>query len=158
MMKEFIVSMGCPGSGKTTFARSLSEKSVSCGDLYRKYHQDYSFLAASREKSKAAWIQALQKFIILALKREIKGIKGEGTVVIDGLWADNLADFRREIGVISQIYYLSCTKETARKRLLKRGRHDEQPRKIENRLDNYFKREDKVFDRLKSLDFPVKMI
>ena len=162
---QFIVVMGSPGSGKTTFSNNLASKNngpaavISCGDLYRIHHHKYPFLEIESAKGKDFWIEALKKFIILALKDEITDIPPSVVVVIiDGLWGDNLEDFQHEIGHIEKLYYIECTEKIAKSRLLNRNRSDDHPAKIRSRITGYFDREKDLLDKIsKFVDSVVKI-
>lgn len=154
---RFIVVMGSPGSGKTTFSNSLADGCneqtavISCGDLYRNHHYKYPFLESESAKGKEYWIEALKKFIILALKDEIANNTNAQIIIIDGLWGDNLETFQREIGHIDKLYYIECTEKVARSRLFARNRSDDHPAKIRSRLTAYFDRENDLLDRIHEL-------
>jgi len=149
------VVMGCPGSGKTTFSCKLQKENpdsevISCGDLYRNHHMRYPFLESESKKGKNYWIEALKKFIILAIKDELTAIQPDTTlIIIDGLWGDNLPDFINEIAPINKIHYIYCTKDVAKQRLIDRNRSDDNPYKINSRLSSYFNREPELLEKIK---------
>lgn len=156
MNPYFTVIMGSPGSGKTTMAQKLvmldpEAEHISCGDLYRNNHKDCQFGRGSKEE----WIEKLKKFIIVAIKEEI-GRRPSEHYIIDGLWCDNLDQFQAEIGPIGVIYYMKCTEKLALKRLRVRQRDDDHSEKINSRVSAYFKREQEILDKVKSLK--VKLV
>lgn len=148
-----IVVMGSPGSGKTTLSYILQREIenshvVSCGDLYR--HNPNDKLKQAKEKGKFFWIQELQKFIIDELKIEIAKYPNK-TIIIDGLWADNLKDIE-QIGFIDKVYYVQCDRATAIDRLIKRGRPDDYESRIIKRVNSYFDREERTIKLISQFD------
>ena len=156
-----MIILGSPGSGKSTIASAIAQKYtaqlVSCGDLYRMYHTDprYSFLDEAKKLGKQNWIDSLKRFIMIALKDHIQALPSPKTVVVEGLWLDNLAEFQSQIGPISQTYYVQIKPATAKQRLLKRGRKDDHKRKIDQRVDRYFSAENELFKELEGLNYRV---
>lgn len=155
-----IVVMGSPGSGKTTLAYILqhelpNSQVISCGDLYR--HNDTNHdLQRAREHGRSAWIAELQKFIIIALQKEMQKYVGQ-TIIIDGLWADNLRSFQ-ELGTIDKLYYVKCTKDEAIERLIKRNRIDDYPERIIKRVNSYFEREQYTLDQIRKLRIDMDFV
>ena len=154
--------MGCPGSGKTTFANTLVNDqtvSISCGDLYRQKHRNYPFLHQASLKGKDYWITALKKFIILELQDQISKLSNNiTTCLIDGMWHDNLQAFQNTVGKINRVYYLECTPSIAKQRLEQRNRCDDYSRKINQRVDYFFKRKQELFDAINKLNIQFRVI
>lgn len=165
----FIAIMGAPGSGKTTFSQNKcleieNSITISCGELYRNYHKlpKYQFLQESKEKSKEAWIIALQEFIILALIDEIEiKLKEQQNpnhyFIIDGLWIDNLNSFQERIGKFKEIHYLKCDKKTSYQRLTHRARSDDF-KKLKSRIENYYQREPEILYQLNFYKYSISII
>lgn len=154
--------MGSPGSGKTTFAKTLSNDntvSISCGDLYRQTHHNYPFLHQARLKGKEFWISALKKFIIMELQNQIGKLSSNiTTCIIDGMWHDNLQVFQSQVGKINHIYYLKCTPLIAKQRLVQRHRSDDYAKKINSRVDQFFQREQHVLNTINNTGAPLTIV
>lgn len=162
---RYIAVVGSPGSGKTTFSRKLLKKYpnsglISCGDLYRNHSNEpqYKFLKNAKTESKESWIQALKKFVIMALSEEIAHFSDKETVIVDGLWQDNIGPFIDQFGKIETVYYIECNYETAYHRLLNRGRSDDYPMKIASRCHRYFDNEHLFLNCLESHKLNIHFI
>lgn len=132
-----ILIIGPQGSGKSTQAQILSEKMnlplVSSGDLLRDFTDDQS-----PEAREARAMMDQGKFIddnltARLIKRKVSLLKKGTGFILDG-FPRNIEQLDYYNPDFDLVIYLDITDDEAEKRLLKRGREDDTPGVIKERL------------------------
>ncbi len=148
---DVLIFLGPPGSGKGTQAEILTKKlnylHISVGDLLRENisnQTDLGKLASeyvnSGELVPDDLIIDLVNFSIVDLQSDEYSFKG---IILDGFprtinQAVALENKIKELNVfIKSVIYLDISDEKILSRLLNRGRDDDEPQLIRNRLDVY---------------------
>jgi adenylate kinase len=131
---------GPQGSGKTTQAKILAEKLGLClvktGDLVRAKAQEDSAEGHSLRRSLESGDLSDDQVVAKLLKSELLHPKCAQGIVVDG--------FPRRISQLEvfdpgfdQVFYLQVSDQTAIDRMISRGREDDKPKIIEERLKNF---------------------
>lgn len=158
-MKRILLA-GLPGSGKTTQAKRLAEELSLCvvnvGDSLREMAKEDSELGevVKEEMSKGDFVDD-----VLAARVVRQKVNSDACIngfVIDG--------YPRSIGQIgqydpefNQIIFLDISEEVAQKRLLSRGRIDDDPQVVKHRLKVYEEHTKPIIEYFEKLGL-VKMI
>lgn len=138
--KPRIMITGPQGSGKTTQARILAEKlgvpMVGAGELARKFansgHKDSQKVSAAIAEG-----QLIDDGIMGDLvKKEIAQQSYEKGFVTDG-YPRAMSQLKIFNPSYDQVFYLKLSDQEAKKRLLQRGRADDTPEAIKERLEWY---------------------
>ena len=148
---DLLIFLGPPGSGKGTQAQILTKKlnyiHISIGDLLRENISNQTDLGklASKYVSSGELVPDdliidLVNLSIVDLQSKKSSYKG---VILDGFprtinQATALENKIKELNVfIKSVVYLDISDEKILSRLLNRGRDDDEPELIKNRLDVY---------------------
>jgi len=123
--KNVIVVMGVPGSGKSTFAKSLAEHMgygyISSGDIARRIHNSDDSMG---ELNSVDWLSPREDDI----RQEIAGsiMMASNTVILDG-FPRTVAQLEFLYSLeynVPTIYYIQVPFGVAKKRIKNRGRDD----------------------------------
>jgi len=144
-----IVIIGPPGSGKSTQAKLLANylrlPHLSTGDLSRMAREGSSELARRvRERVERGQLVADEDMMQL-LERELSKPEYARGFVLDGfprnIWQTQHAPFRAD-----RVFYLEVSDQESVRRLLKRGREDDQEAVVQQRLADYHQLTEPVLD------------
>jgi adenylate kinase len=152
-MKRILLA-GLPGSGKTTQAKRLAEELglcvVSVGDALREMAKEDSELGnvVKEEMSKGDFVDdALAARVV---RQKVNSEACTNGFVVDG-YPRSLGQIEQFDPEFNQIIFLDISKKVAEKRLLSRGRMDDDPKVIEHRLNVYEEHTKPIIDYFKNL-------
>lgn len=152
-MKRILLA-GLPGSGKTTQAKRLAEELglcvVSVGDALREMAKEDSELGkvVKEEMSKGDFVDdALAARVV---RQKVYSDACMNGFVVDG-YPRSLGQIEQFDPEFNQIIFLNISKEVAEKRLLSRGRMDDDPKVIEHRLNVYEEHTKPIIDYFRNL-------
>lgn len=130
--------MGPQGSGKSTQAALLAQKltipHVSTGDIYRAISQEDTDLGHKVKGMLDRGELIDDETTFRVVDRHLGAI--QGGFIIDG-FPRTLVQAQREAFLVDKVIYLKLSDEEATKRLLARGRADDTPELIAERLKLY---------------------
>lgn len=143
-----IVIMGMPGSGKSTqaeiLAKSLGVLHLSTGDIFRKLKQDNTPLGARVETAMDRGHLVNNQDAVEIIDLHLSKLKDKG-FVLDGAPRD-LYQAEHSSTPIDLAIYIKLTDEECIKRLNERGRGDDTPEIIKERLLVYHQLTEPVLD------------
>jgi len=135
-----IIFFGAPGSGKSTQAQKLAEKlnlpHLATGDLFRNLEDDNSELGQRIGNVFRKGLLVADDDVVAVVGRKIVDSKYSRGVVLDG-FQRTLPQVENSPIKFDKAIYLNISDETAVKRLASRGRVDETPEVIRERLKVY---------------------
>ncbi len=138
-MKRILLA-GLPGSGKTTQAKRLAEELdlcvVSVGDALREMAKEDSELGevVKEEMSKGDFVDdALAARVV---RQKVNSDACVNGFVVDG-YPRSLGQIKQYDPEFNQIIFLDIPEEVAEKRLLSRGRMDDDPEVVKHRIKVY---------------------
>ena len=148
---DLLIFLGPPGSGKGTQAQILTKKlnyiHISIGDLLRENISNQTDLGKLASKYVSSGELVPDDLIIDLVNSSIVDLQGKESsskgVILDGFprtinQAAALENKIKELDVlIKSVVYLDISDEKILSRLLNRGRDDDEPELIKNRLDVY---------------------
>ena len=148
---DLLIFLGPPGSGKGTQAQILTKKlnylHISIGDLLRENISTQTDLGKLASKYVSSGELVPDDLIIDLVNSSIVDLQGKESsskgVILDGFprtinQAVALENKIKELNVfIKSVVYLDISDEKILSRLLNRGRDDDEPELIRNRLDVY---------------------
>ena len=148
---DLLIFLGPPGSGKGTQAQILTKKlnyiHISIGDLLRENISNQTDLGKLASKYVSSGELVPDDLIIDLVNSSIVDLQGKESsskgVILDGFprtinQAVALENKIKELNVfIKSVVYLDISDEKILSRLLNRGRDDDEPELIRNRLDVY---------------------
>ena len=148
---DLLIFLGPPGSGKGTQAQILTKKlnyiHISIGDLLRENISNQTDLGKLASKYVSSGELVPDDLIIDLVNSSIVDLQGKESsskgVILDGFprtinQAVALENKIKELNVfIKSVVYLDISDEKILSRLLNRGRDDDEPELIKNRLDVY---------------------
>lgn len=144
-----IIILGPPGSGKGTqaelIAKDLGISLFNAGDLlHYTSKEDTSEGRKIREIMDSGGLVD-DKLVLNLVEKHLKGEEHQKSVIIDGfprsLWqAQNFSS------PIDYAIYLKVSDEENKKRLIKRGRRDDEPNLIDKRLGLYHRQTEPILD------------
>ncbi|MFH0937583.1 MAG: nucleoside monophosphate kinase [Candidatus Daviesbacteria bacterium] len=149
-----ILFAGPNGSGKTTQAKILAQKLrlyfASAGDILREKAQEDSEEGNEVKRFLGAGVLGDDEMTAKYLKEKLAGPEAEKGFVLDG--------FPRRVSQLEHFdpgfdvaFFLDIPDEEAKKRLLARGRADDTPEVIEERLRIYHQETEPVVDYYQKL-------
>ena len=148
---DLLIFLGPPGSGKGTQAQILTKKlnyiHISIGDLLRENISNQTDLGKLASKYVSSGELVPDDLIIDLVNSSIVDLQSKESsskgVILDGFprtinQATALENKIKELNVfIKSVVYLDISDEKILSRLLNRGRDDDEPELIRNRLDVY---------------------
>ena len=148
---DLLIFLGPPGSGKGTQAQILTKKlnyiHISIGDLLRENISNQTDLGKLASKYVSSGELVPDDLIIDLVNSSIVDLQSKESsskgVILDGFprtinQAAALENKIKELNVfIKSVVYLDISDEKILSRLLNRGRDDDEPELIKNRLDVY---------------------
>ena len=134
-----IVFLGPPGAGKGTQAEIISKKlnlkKISTGDILRSEMEKETELGKIAKSYMEKGELVPDEVMIKIIESNIKNLNG---FILDGFPRTlNQAIELEKITKIDKVIYLNVPDEEIKKRLLNRGRLDDKPEVIENRIKVY---------------------
>ena len=145
-----IILLGGPGSGKSTYANFITKElgldHIYPGDLLRKKAETNPELAKSLSKGEFAPNEIVLDLIKTAVASAKNG------AVFDGYprYMQQVEDLQREGIKIDKVIYLNVSEEEVIRRLTARGRPDDKPEIIKDRIALYQKETGPVVDYYRS--------
>jgi adenylate kinase len=145
-----IILLGGPGSGKSTYAKFITKEfgleHIYPGDLLRKKAETNPELAKSLSKGEFA----PNEIVLDLIKNAVANAKNGA--VFDGYprYMQQVEDLQREGIKIDKVIYLNVSEEEVIRRLTARGRLDDKPEIIKDRIALYQKETGPVVDYYKS--------
>ena len=152
-MKRILLA-GLPGSGKTTQARKLAAKFdlciVSVGDALREMAQQDTELGkeVKEEMSKGDFVD--DAIAARVVRQKINSDSCENGFIVDG-YPRSLSQLKEYDPEFNNIVFIDIPQSVAEKRLLARGRADDDPAVVEHRLKVYEEHTKPIIDYFKSL-------
>ncbi len=153
-MKRILLA-GLPGSGKTTQAKRLAAKYdlciVSVGDALREMAANDSELGreVKEEMSKGDFVD--DAIAARVVRQKINSESCENGFVVDG-YPRSLPQLNEYDPEFNNIVFIDISESVAEKRLLARGRSDDDPKVVEHRLKVYAEHTQPIIDYFKKLD------
>lgn len=157
MAVEVIIMMGSPGAGKGTQSKKLADhlgfSHVSTGKIFREIISGERTSAFQSKVNKHVKKGKLvpDSLVIGVIEEELeKNINGKG-IILDGFprtlhQAKMLDRFLEKEGeAIDMVFKLEVSKEVARKRILSRGRKDDEQKKFKKRFNEYLEKTKPIF-------------
>ncbi len=148
-----VLITGPQGSGKTTQARILAQKHsfilVETGGLIRKHAQQDSPESQILKKALEAGVLADNQIVSKMMKNAIEEFP-EKDVVVDGYPRD-LEQLKIYDPHYDFVFYLDLPYQESYNRLLKRGREDDTPELIKQRLSIFQEETEKTVQHYKDL-------
>lgn len=139
--------MGPVGSGKTTQAEILSKKlglpHIQTGEIYRKIAQENSPLGQKIKTILDAGDLIDDETTFEVVDKHLKELKSD--FVLDG-FPRTLVQAQKELFPVSKVVYIKVPDGETRKRLLLRGRSDDTPEIIQERLKVYHQETEPILD------------
>jgi len=134
-----IVFLGPPGAGKGTQAEIISKKlnlrKISTGDILRSEMEKETELGKIAKSYMEKGELVPDEVMIKIIENNIKNLNG---FILDGFPRTlNQAIELEKITKIDKVIYLNVPDDEIKKRLLNRGRLDDKPEVIENRIKVY---------------------
>lgn len=140
---------GPQGSGKTTQAKIIAQKLELClvktGDLVRNKAKEESEEGQSLKKSLEEGQLSDDRLVAKLLKEELDIHHCPNGFVVDG-YPRRLSQLDEFDPVFDKVFYLDISDELAIKRMLGRGREDDVPELIEERLKIFREESEKVVE------------
>ncbi len=153
-MKRILLA-GLPGSGKTTQAKRLAEKYglciVSVGDALREMAAEDTELGkmVKAEMSKGDFVD--DTVAARVVRSKINSDSCMNGFVVDG-YPRSLSQINEFDPEFNNIVFIDITDKEAERRLLSRGRADDDPKVVEHRLKVYEEHTKPIIDYFKKLD------
>ena len=142
-----LIVMGPQGSGKTTQAELLAKKlnlpHLQTGELYRRVAKEKSPLGRKVKELLGKGHLVPDKEHNELLEREVKKPLYKNGFVLDGS-PRTLSQAKSQPFKVDKIFYLDVSDEENTKRLLRRGRKDDTPELIAERLRIYHRETEPV--------------
>lgn len=133
---------GPQGSGKTTQAHILSEKYRLCliksGDMVREKAKEDSLVGAHMREILEKGILASDKEVAEMVEEALERQDCQNGVVMDG-YPRRLSQLDQFDPLLDKVFFLELPREESIKRMLARGRSDDTPEVINERLDVFEK-------------------
>ncbi len=152
--------MGPQGSGKTTLARIIAEKLGMCvvktGDLVREKAKEDSETGRSLRYSLETGDLSDDRVVANLLKADLNHPKCQNGVVIDG-YPRRLSQLNVFDPEFDQVFYLDVSDQVAIERMLKRGREDDTPKIIKERLRIFHQETQDVLDYYQKQGILIKV-
>jgi adenylate kinase len=140
MKKLKIIFLGMQGSGKSTQAKMLAEKLsvpyVEMGQLLRDKSKDSDEIAKKIQEALTTGKLVENQITIDCLKEKLNQPGFENGYVLDG-YPRNKSQLSALDADISKVFYIKVSDNEAVSRLISRGRHDDSPSLIVQRLKIY---------------------
>lgn len=148
-----IMITGPQGSGKTTIAKALSEKMDLCliktGDLVRDKALEDSKIGRSLKKSLEEGVLSDDNMVGQLVAEELEKEYCVRGIVVDG-YPRRLSQLQVFDPQFDRVFLLQVPEEVLMDRMLKRGRMDDIPELIRQRLHIYEKETGQVIDYYKN--------
>lgn len=132
-----IIFLGMQGSGKSTQAQVLAQKLgvpyIEMGQLLRDKSKDNDKIGKSIREALESGKLVENQITIDSLKEKIDQVGANG-YVLDG-YPRNKEQLLFLDTDIDKVFYINVSDEEATKRLLSRGRHDDEPDLIKKRIE-----------------------
>lgn len=158
-MKRILLA-GLPGSGKTTQTKRIAEHFdlcvVSVGDALREMAKEDSSLGhlLKAEMSKGDFVD--DSLAARVVRQKVVSTSCENGFVVDG-YPRSLPQLEQFDPEFNCVIFLDISKELAEKRLLARGRMDDDPKVVVHRIDVYTKHTEPIIKYFQELGL-VKVI
>lgn len=138
-----IIIMGPQGSGKTTQAERLAEAfkipHLESGEVFRSIAQEDSALGREIKAALDRGQLVDRDTANAVIESMFKKAEYENHVIVDGFPRD-LIQAKYHQGKIDRVYYLDVSEDECISRLMSRGREDDTPELIKERLRLYYER------------------
>ncbi|OGC59618.1 hypothetical protein A2890_00285 [candidate division WWE3 bacterium RIFCSPLOWO2_01_FULL_53_14] len=138
-----IILIGAPGSGKSVVARALSQSLhipvISIGQSLRELAEsDHSPEAEAARQALETGELLPDELAIKLFKEELAQVDPSRGFLVDGL-PRTIGEARMINGMfpVNKVFHLKVDPSVAFQRLLRRGRTDDRPERIQRRLDVY---------------------
>ena len=152
MKKLKIIFLGMQGSGKSTQAKMLADSLglpyIEMGQLLRDKSQDQDDIAKKIKDALSAGQLVENQITIDCLKDKLSQPGFENGYVLDG-YPRNENQLSALDADISKVFYIKVTDDEATQRLSARGRHDDSPDLIQNRIRIYHKETEPLLEYFK---------
>lgn len=157
-MKQLLIIVGLPGSGKDTQIESLGERKkievIRIGDLVRAKAKTDPLVAKDLEQGNLADNAMVNQLI----DQSIQNFPDPSYIISDGFprdleQAEWLVDYLQSKQVeLVGVLYIKISDSVAMQRLLKRGRDDDQEKTIAHRLEVFHKQTGAVVEFFRQLN------
>ncbi|MCJ7804517.1 nucleoside monophosphate kinase [Patescibacteria group bacterium] len=135
-----LIVLGAPGSGKSTQAKLLAEllclPCLEASNLLYFLSQENSEKGQAVKKAMAEGCLVADELTVEAMNEQLASPNYQKGVVIDG-FPRSLGQTQRFKLPIDKILYIDVSDKENSRRLLKRGRKDDEPEMIKKRLEIY---------------------
>jgi adenylate kinase len=148
-----ILLVGPQGSGKSTQAKLISQKLDLCmiviGDMLRKKAEGDDPIAKQIRQDQEKGVLVADETVAEILKEELMEPKCMKGFIIDG-WPRTMSQLHLFDPGYDLVFNLVVSEEVSIQRLMKRGRQDDNPLAIQQRLAIYYEQTKQVLDEYKS--------
>lgn len=152
MKRLKIIFLGMQGSGKSTQAKKLAEHLglpyVEMGQLLRDKSQETDDTAVKIQEALSTGKLVENQITIDCLKEKLNQAGFESGYVLDG-YPRNENQLSALDADISRVFYINVSDAEATKRLMGRGRHDDSPELINQRIKIYHEETEPLLDYFK---------
>lgn len=149
-----LLFIGPQGSGKSTQAKIIAEKLgicyISTGDLFRQIAQEDSDLGLQVKELLNQGKLVGDDIVVELVKKKLLQPECQKGFITDG-YPRTLVQHELFDPGFDQVFYLKISDETAQKRLLARGRADDSPKIIKERLNAYYQQTQPLLDYYQKL-------
>lgn len=153
-----ILIFGPQGSGKTTQAQLLAKKLglplISAGDISREIAKENSERGGLVKSHLDQGELTPDEIIGPEINQRLREAEKQGGFITDG-WPRTLVQAQFTQQSVDAVFLVNVSKEVSLQRLLARGREDDTPEAIRERLKIYWEETMPVIEHYKNLGVPV---